>query len=199
MHFQKLNFSFLKNQIEKELDREEQAVHIIVVKATEQCGQIPEMMDFFDPSDDSLLKIVVNVNDINDNPPVFTKSKLFTKIIPSNSVYFHYYRLPGAFTGGVTTETDFGAEVLRVTAVDKDSEDRNARLTYQLRQRVQTTLFTPAEQEGVMLANPFVIDRESGAISLNFDPQRDMKGYFDLEVIHLIHHRRNASTIICFI
>ena len=90
----------------------------------------------------------------------------------------------GVFTGGLTTETDFGAEVLRVTATDRDA-DRNARLTYQLRQRVQSTLFSPAEQEGVVLANPFVIDRESGAISLNFDPQRDMKGYFDLEVFKL--------------
>jgi len=155
------------------------------------------MMDFFDPSDDSLLKIIVNVNDINDNPPVFTKSKLFIKQSNPIPFIFIYYRVLGVFTGGVTTETDFGAEVLRVTAVDKDSEDRNARLTYQLRQRVQTTLFTPAEQEGVMLANPFVIDRESGAISLNFDPQTDMKGYFDLEVIHLIPHKRDIYIIIC--
>ena len=29
---------------------------------------------------------------------------------------------------------------------------------------------------------PFVMDRDTGAITLNFDPQRQMKGYFDMEV-----------------
>ena len=134
-------------------------MHIIVVKAVDQCGgPEPAMTDFFDPADDSLLKVTVNVNDINDNPPVFTRK---------------------IFTGGITTETHFGAEVLRVSATDLDTE-RNARLNYFLRQRVQSTLFNP--EPDVVLANPFVIDRETGVISLNFDPQPDMKGYFDLEV-----------------
>lgn len=31
-------------------------------------------------------------------------------------------------------------------------------------------------------APPFAIDKESGVISLNFDPQKGMKGYFDFEV-----------------
>jgi len=55
------------------LDREEEALHILVIKASERCQETPETIDFFDPSDDTLLKVVVNVNDINDNPPVFTK------------------------------------------------------------------------------------------------------------------------------
>ena len=62
-------------RIEKELDREEQAVHIVVIKATDQCDSVPETTDLFDPDDDTLLKVVVNVNDINDNRPVFVKSK----------------------------------------------------------------------------------------------------------------------------
>lgn len=60
--------------MEKELDREEQSVYIVVVKASEQCNVVPERTDAFDPSDDSLLKVVVNVKDINDNKPVFIKS-----------------------------------------------------------------------------------------------------------------------------
>lgn len=31
--------------------------------------------------------------------------------------------------------------------------------------------------------DPFLISRKSGEISLNFDPQRDMKGYFEFEVL----------------
>ncbi len=58
----------------KELDREEQAVHIIVIKASENCDLQPDMTDSFDPADDSLLKVVVNVKDINDNKPTFDKS-----------------------------------------------------------------------------------------------------------------------------
>lgn len=29
---------------------------------------------------------------------------------------------------------------------------------------------------------PFLVDRLTGAVSLNFDPQREMKGYFDFTV-----------------
>ena len=59
--------------MEKGLDREEEALHILVIKASEKCQDVPETIDFFDPSDDTLLKVVVNVEDINDNRPVFTK------------------------------------------------------------------------------------------------------------------------------
>jgi tetrahydromethanopterin S-methyltransferase subunit H len=56
------------------LDREEQAAHVVVVKASENCNLNPEIIDSFDPADDSLLKVIVNVKDINDNPPTFDKS-----------------------------------------------------------------------------------------------------------------------------
>lgn len=29
---------------------------------------------------------------------------------------------------------------------------------------------------------PFLVDSESGAVYLNFDPQKEMKGYFDFKV-----------------
>ncbi|EFX87616.1 hypothetical protein DAPPUDRAFT_235424 [Daphnia pulex] len=92
-------------RVEKTLDREEQAAHVVVVKASENCNLNPEIIDSFDPADDSLLKVIVN-----------------------------------------------------------------------------STLSTRTGQEEHIGANPFVVDRETGIISLNFDPQRDMKGYFDMEV-----------------
>ncbi|KAI9560285.1 hypothetical protein GHT06_014300 [Daphnia sinensis] len=60
--------------VEKTLDREKQASHIIVVRANENCDLDPEVIDSFDPADDSLLKVVVNLKDINDNPPTFERS-----------------------------------------------------------------------------------------------------------------------------
>lgn len=32
-------------------------------------------------------------------------------------------------------------------------------------------------------ADPFLLDRDSGEISLNFDPQEDMKGYFEFQIL----------------
>lgn len=33
-----------------------------------------------------------------------------------------------------------------------------------------------------MQLHPFLVNKDTGAISLNFDPQRGMKGYFDFMV-----------------
>lgn len=86
------------------------------------------------------------------------------------------------FTAGLTTDADFGSEVVRVIATDPDV-GINAKLSYYIRKPVQSTLLSRSGQEEQIGVNPFVIDRETGIVSLNFDPQRDMKGYFDMEVI----------------
>ena len=148
-------------QVERELDREEESLHILVVKASERCDATPDDMDFFDPNDDTLLKVVVNVDDVNDNRPVFAKD---------------------VFTGGLTTEADFGAEILCVSADDADAE-RNSLLRYHLRHPIQSALTDGMDHVG---SSPFVIDTHTGCLSLNFDPQRNMKGYFDMEVIRKI-------------
>ena len=76
------------------LDRETAPVHTLVVKATEECHQRPADVPTFDPSDDSLLELVVRVNDLNDNSPQFTQS---------------------VFTGGISTDIDFGTAFMQVT------------------------------------------------------------------------------------
>jgi len=53
----------------------------------------PASSQDFTQDDDSLLKVLVFVNDINDNAPEFVKR---------------------VFTGGVTTEADFGAEFMQI-------------------------------------------------------------------------------------
>lgn len=77
----------------KTLDREEQEEHLLLIKATEDCNTVPINQSFFDENDDTLLKVVITVNDVNDNPPKFTSR---------------------VFTGGVTTAADFGTQFMHV-------------------------------------------------------------------------------------
>lgn len=138
----------------KELDRESDETHILLVRATEDCINPPENMSFFDSSDDTLLKVVVKVLDVNDNAPKF---------------------IHRVFTGGVSTATVFGTKFMNVKAEDLD-DGENAVVNYYLIGRVQMTLTEGLDNLKRM---PFIVDRESGAVQLNFDPQKGMKGYFD--------------------
>ncbi|XP_024946017.1 cadherin-23 isoform X2 [Cephus cinctus] len=142
----------------KTLDREQQEEHLLLIKATEDCNTVPANESFFDETDDTLLKVVITVADINDNPP-----KFISKI----------------FTGGVTTEADFGTQFMSVKAIDMDAGD-NAAVSYYQVGIIQMTL-----SEGLddIRSQPFLVDRLTGAVSLNFDPQRGMKGYFDFMVL----------------
>lgn len=108
--------------------------------------------------DSTLVKVTVFVDDINDNPPVF-ESKIFT--------------------GGVTTETDFGTPFMQVKAVDED-DGPNAKVTYY---KIGDTHKTLTEGLENMNAEPFLVDRDTGSVHLNFDPLKGMKGYFDFMVI----------------
>ena len=84
------------------------------------------------------------------------------------------------FTGGFTTEAHFGTQILCVSAVDADSS-RNAMLHYYLTYPIQYSLQSGDGAEHIG-SNPFIIDKDTGCISLNFDPQRNMKGYFHMQV-----------------
>lgn len=76
-----------------ELDREVRETYELVVKASEDCLHSPPPNQGFSQDDDSLLKVFVFVNDINDHAPEFLKR---------------------VFTGGVTTEADFGTEFMQI-------------------------------------------------------------------------------------
>lgn len=84
-------------QAAKELDRELQDTHVLIVKASEDCTKIPSSLPTNSTNseirDDTTLKLIIKVIDINDNPPTFVKK---------------------VFTGGVTTEADFGTEFMQV-------------------------------------------------------------------------------------
>jgi len=75
------------------LDREQQEEHILFIKATEDCKTVPGNQITFDKTDATLLQVIIKVDDINDNAPQFIKE---------------------VFTGGVTTEADFGTQFMHV-------------------------------------------------------------------------------------
>lgn len=63
-------------------------------------------------------------------------------------------------------------------AIDADDKD-NGKVSYHLLGGVQSTLTTELANVG---GQPFVVDKKTGDITVNFDPQRGMKGYFDFVV-----------------
>ncbi|VVC96242.1 unnamed protein product [Leptidea sinapis] len=138
----------------KPLDREQKSNYSLTVLATEDCLMKPK----YDVKKDAIsaLTVHVRVDDVNDNGPKFV-SKIFT--------------------GGITTEADFGIEFMHVMAIDNDEGD-NARVGYHLGGQVKQTLTEGLENLAV---SPFLVNEETGAVALNFDPQKGMKGYFDFK------------------
>lgn len=108
--------------------------------------------------DSTLVQVKVIVQDINDNAPEFRTN---------------------IFTGGLTTAADFGAKIMHVIAIDKD-EGVNARITYYQVGDIHQTLTEGLER---LSKPPFLVDQQTGAVVLNFDPQKGMKGYFDFMVL----------------
>ncbi|XP_017067176.2 LOW QUALITY PROTEIN: cadherin-23 [Drosophila eugracilis] len=108
--------------------------------------------------DSTVVKVNVRVLDINDNPPRF-RSKIFT--------------------GGITTNADFGLKFMRVEATDAD-EGVNGKIGYYQVGEIRQTLSEGLEN---VRKAPFLLDQETGEVQLNFDPQKGMKGYFDFVVL----------------
>lgn len=140
------------------LDRETKENYTLVVQATNDCFKVPPNVTKFDPKDNSLLQVLIGVRDVNDNAPKMVKK---------------------VFTGGFTTDIDFGTVFMEVKAVDADI-GANSVVNYYIISDVKQTL---SEGLDTLSAEPFVINRISGEISLNFDPQKDMKGYFEFDVL----------------
>lgn len=190
--------------LNEELDREKKSNYTLIIKATEDCLSPPEAFmltsnttskiinsklrkpksamerftnsqnivngtdetfDDFEPEssqlvadDATLVQVIVYVHDINDCPPRFVQR---------------------TFTGGVATSADFGAEIMKVRAIDADV-GLNAKLSYF---QVGKTHRTLAEGLETIKDQPFLIDKDTGSVKLNFDPQKGMKGYFDFTVM----------------
>ncbi|KAG1683802.1 Cadherin-23 [Nymphon striatum] len=140
-----------------ELDREKQSIYKLIIRATDDCFSIPAQISAFSSRDDTLLHLQIEVDDVNDNAPKFIKT---------------------IFTGGVTTETDFGTIFMNLKATDED-RGVNSIISYFLEGEIISTLSNELEK---IKDQPFLVDKDTGDISLNFDPQKGMKGYFEFRV-----------------
>ncbi|XP_055586421.1 cadherin-23 [Uranotaenia lowii] len=114
--------------------------------------------DIFYHDDNTLVRVIVYVQDINDNPPVFVQK---------------------IFTGGITTSALFGTQFMMLTAIDRDAGE-NSQVSYYQIGEIKRTL---TEGLDYLHRAPFLVDRKTGAVQLNFDPQKGMKGYFDFKVL----------------
>ncbi|NWZ84880.1 CAD23 protein, partial [Poecile atricapillus] len=95
-----------KLKVMRDLDREKEPYHSIIVKASSQRnwapprGQQAERAQLWDLSEDlTLQEVRIFLDDINDQSPQFTKSE---------------------YTAGVATDAKVGSELIRVLAVDAD-------------------------------------------------------------------------------
>lgn len=130
-----------------------------VVNGTEVVEEYEELhVDSMVAGDATLIRILILVQDINDNPPRFLKK---------------------IFTGGVSTSDDFGTEIFSLRATDADV-GVNAKLSFTQVGRIQRTL---AEGLDTIKDPSFLVDRDTGSVKLNFDPQKGMKGYFDFTAV----------------
>lgn len=67
---------------------------------------------------------------------------------------------------------------MSIKAIDRD-DGINAKVAYFQIGEIHRTLTEGLEK---LTKPPFLVDRESGGVILNFDPQKGMKGYFDFMV-----------------
>lgn len=140
------------------LDREVKSNYTLIVQAANDCFKVPPRVDRFDAKDNSLLQVLVGVRDVNDNPPRFLKR---------------------IFSGGMTTDTDYGQVFMTIKAVDPDL-GQNSMANYFIVSDVRKSL---SEGLDTIPARPFLLNKKTGELSVNFDPQKGMKGYFEFDVV----------------
>lgn len=120
------------------------------------------------PSENSLLYINISVNDVNDNPPTFQSKN---------------------YIAGISEKDNRGKILLTLFATDPDLDDE---ITYFL---LTETIVTVGENLENVKTTAFLVNQNSGALTLNFELQTDMKGYFEFQVQarDLVDHTDEAS------
>lgn len=126
------------------------------------------------PSDNSLLIIEITVNDVNDNPPTFQ--------------YKNY-------AVGVSEKDNRDKTLLTLFATDPDLDDI---VTYYL---MTETIVATGENLNDVKNSAFLVNEISGDLTLNFELQPNMKGFFEFQVQarDLVNHTDEASVKIYLI
>uniref|UniRef100_A0A8B9J6P8 Cadherin-23 n=1 Tax=Astyanax mexicanus TaxID=7994 RepID=A0A8B9J6P8_ASTMX len=152
-------------RVKKDLDREEIPMYSIIVKASSNRnwspprGQRSKTNRALDPSrDPTLQEVRIYLEDINDQPPRFTKME---------------------YTAGVAADAKVGSELIQVQAVDNDIGNNSLILYHILSIRYIKLLSNDSEDIG----NVYIIGETDGIIRTfdlftAYDP-----GYFVVEVL----------------
>ncbi|XP_029926425.1 cadherin-23 isoform X1 [Myripristis murdjan] len=152
-------------KVKKDLDREEIPVYSIIVKAssnrnwTPPRGQRASRARALDPTQDPTLQEVhIHLEDINDQPPRFTKEE---------------------YTAGVAADAKVGSDLIKLEAIDNDIGNNSVVHYHIISIRYIKLLSNDTEDMG----NIFIIGESDGLIRTYdlftaYDP-----GYFQLEVL----------------
>lgn len=106
-------------------------------------------------SENSLLIIEITVNDVNDNPPKFTQE---------------------SYAVGVSEKDNLGKILFTLLAIDPDLNDV---VTYYL---MTESVIATGENIENFKKTAFVVNEENGFLTLNFQLQPKMKGFFEFKV-----------------
>ncbi|KAE8591215.1 hypothetical protein XENTR_v10018345 [Xenopus tropicalis] len=156
----------------KNLDREKEPYYSIIVKASSNRSWTPgnSLGKKFDPATDSTLQEVrVYLEDINDQPPRFTKPE---------------------YTAGVATDAKVGSELIKVLAVDADVGN-NSLVFYSI---LGIRYIKLNSNDSVEVKNIFAIENTTGIVR-TFDLFTAYSpGYFivDIKAVDLAGHNDTA-------
>ncbi|XP_053189417.1 cadherin-23 isoform X2 [Scomber japonicus] len=152
-------------KLHKDLDREEIPVYSIIIKAssnrswTPPRGQRAARAKALDPSrDPSLLEVRIELDDINDQKPRFTKVE---------------------YTAGVAANAKVGSELIKVVAIDNDIGN-NSLVQY----HIVTIRYFPSQSNGSEdVGSIFTIGLTDGIIRTYDLFTAYNPGYFQLEIL----------------
>lgn len=118
-------------------------------------------------SEESMLYIEITVDDVNDNPPSF--------------VYKQY-------AVGISENDNFGKNLLTLEATDPDLDDK---ITYFI---LTDTIRVSNDELNSVKNSAFAVDQNTGVLSLNFEVQSTMSGFFefDVQARDLVNHTDTA-------
>ncbi|XP_072881460.1 cadherin-23 [Hemitrygon akajei] len=139
------NFHLNRNGLLKvlnDLDRETNPFYTIIIKASSNRNWKPsrQRSQVFDPSSDlTLQEVRIFLGDINDQPPIFTKSE---------------------YTAGVATDAKVGSELIRVEAYDADIGN-NSLVFYQI---INIRYINLQLNDSEDVGNVFIIGEHDGIV-----------------------------------
>ncbi|XP_023233383.1 cadherin-23-like [Centruroides sculpturatus] len=140
--------------INKHIDREKQNKYLLTIKVSKPSKPPHPLQDKYTPEDLSQIQVAVDIQDIDDNPPLFEKD--------------HYIV-------GVRESTEVDAELVTVKASDPDSS--SGPVMYSIK---NVTYFRSSKKEVKITNDNFVINPSTGKLNANQGFQSFVNGYFDI-------------------